>query len=46
MPTYVAGAQMAREVLVVVFLVGKSLRGKKCPPLLTAGTGEKAKRKK
>ena len=28
MLTYVAGAKMAREVLVVVFLVGKSLRGK------------------
>lgn len=28
MLTYVAGAKMAREVLVVVFLVGKSLREK------------------
>ena len=45
MLTYVAGAKMAREVLVVVFLVGKSLR-EKVPAIANSRHRRKSKKKK
>ena len=45
MLTYVAGAKMAREVIVVVFLVGKSLR-EKVPAIATSRHRRKKQKEK